>query len=258
MVKITFLGTHAAPSKDTETVSFVLDSGEAKILVDTGPGVIRQLDTAGISPTDIDAVIVTHCHGDHTLGFPYFLFKEFFLGRSLRRGLRTIPVISTVPIYKGLMSMFAFTYPPGKYPNIDVVNWNVDENGSIFTLKNIKITCRLVNHVVPTIGVRFDIGSKSIAFSSDTAYDKKMVELAKGCDLLIHEGAATLEQKEFMANVKHAIADEAGRVAKEAGVKALLMTHMFPGESPDALEAEAKKQFGGSVRVAKELEVVEI
>ena len=79
MTKIICLGNAGDQTDTSETVSFLID-GSSKILLGTGPGIIRQLTRAGYSASEIDIVIVTHCHGDHTLGYPYFLFrKNYFI-----------------------------------------------------------------------------------------------------------------------------------------------------------------------------------
>ena len=69
MSKITFLGSASGQTPQYETVSFIIETNsKRRILVDTGPSVMKQLGRAGIATHMIDAVFITHCHGDHTLG----------------------------------------------------------------------------------------------------------------------------------------------------------------------------------------------
>lgn len=73
-MNLTILGNCATQTLEHETTSFLLDTGEKKILIDCGPSTVRQLQKAGVSPLDISAIIITHCHADHTAGYPYLLF----------------------------------------------------------------------------------------------------------------------------------------------------------------------------------------
>ena len=261
MVKVIVLGICASQNAQYETTNFVIDSGDSKILLDAGPGVVRQLYRAGLSATDIDLVVITHSHGDHTLGFPYFVFSNSI--EKLQGKIRSdsIPVIALPEVYKGIMGMYTFCYPPGKPRSFSIENWKASsEEMKTFEFKGIKIFTMPVTHAVPTIGVRFDIGQTKFAFSSDTIYDKRMVELAKGCQVLVHEAMMTEKMKSMAAKTKHAIAAEAGKVAKEAGVQTLVLCHLYSSfiENADLLIEEARKYFDGKIIVPTELEEIKI
>ena len=72
-MKLTFLGTSAAwPSARHNNVCFVAHTHEP-ILFECGPSILHQLAVAGIDPGTIRTVIVSHIHGDHSLGLPMLL-----------------------------------------------------------------------------------------------------------------------------------------------------------------------------------------
>lgn len=261
MAKLVVLGNCSNQTSENETTNFVLDTGEFKLLFDTGPGVIRQLYRAGISATDIEIVIVTHSHGDHTLGFPYFVFSIFAESFQGKSGPPTLPVIALPKVYKGITDMFAFVYPPGKYPNLELVNWEASNSEQkMFKFKNTEITTTPVTHAVPNIGVRFEFNSTKIAFSCDTVYDPRVVELAKGCQILVHEAFGASQIKDMAAQTKHSIAEEAGIVANEAGVKTLLLTHILPGflDKKKLLIDEASKHYKGKILAPSDLDVIQL
>lgn len=258
MTKIICLGNAGDQTDTSETVSFLID-GSSKILLETGPGIIRQLTRAGYSASEIDIVIVTHCHGDHTLGYPYFLFRNFTDRIIGKKGPDTIHVIALDEVLKGLREMTSFCYPPGKFPSFEVKEHKAVEFEPIF-INNIKIIPASVIHSVPNIGIRIEINNISIAYSSDTIYNKNIIKLAENCDLLIHEAFGTEEIKDMAMHIKHGIASNAGKVANEANVKKLALVHMMDTyfDKYENLIKEANKYFNGKVIVPNELEEIKL
>ncbi len=260
MVNIVVLGNCSGLSAIHNTTSYVIETDVTKILLDTGPGLVQQLKRADIPASEIGLVIVTHCHCDHTLEFPYFLFSNL-IDRTLgKTGPEKIPVIALGPVFKGLMDMVAFTCPPGKFP-FDIYNWEASASQySSFDFQGIEVTTIPVTHSVPNIGVRFKIGPTRIVFSSDTVYNKSLVELAKGCDVLVHEAFAPSSMGEFASQAGHATAEEAGKAARDAGAKMLILSHMLPIfiEQADILISEAGQHFSGKIIVPSELDTINI
>lgn len=260
MVKITVLGNCAGLSETSHTTSYVIETEKTKVLFDTGPGVVRQLKRANISASDIDLVIVTHCHCDHTLEFPYFLFSNLVDRMLGKKGPDKIPVIALGTVFKGLKDMVAFTCPPGEFP-FEIVNWQASETEEcIFEFQDMKIATVPVNHSVPNIGVSFDINSTKIVFSSDTSYDDGLIKFALGCDALFHETFAPSNMKDFASGAGHSTAEEVGKAARESGAKMLILSHIMALyiDKPDILIEEAKKHFSGDIIAPSELEIIEI
>jgi len=261
MGKLVVLGNCGDQTPQYEVTNFVIDTGKSKILLDAGPGVIRQLYRVGLSAADIDLVVITHSHGDHTLGFPYFLFYNFIERNQGKKGPETIPVIALREVYKGIMDMFTFCYPPGKYPSFSVENWEASPTElSTFRFKDIKITTTPVTHAVPTIGIRFEFDSTKITFSADTVYDERLVALAKGSHVLVHEAFGPSAISGAAAQTKHAIAESAGKAAMDSGVQKLILCHIYSifMDKIDLLINEATRYFKGEILVPSELQVIEI
>jgi ribonuclease Z len=260
MAKLIILGASASQTALHETTSFVVDTGDCKILIDAGPGVVRQLYRAGFSTTEIDLVIITHCHGDHTLGFPYFIWANSAEKLQGKNRVGIIPIIALPEVYKGILDMYTICYPSGK-PSFSIENWEASfETQSKFNFKDVSVTTTPVNHAVPTIGVRLDFGSTKIMFSSDTIYDIRVVELAKGCQVLIHEAMMTEDMEAMASRTKHSMASEAGKAARDASVESLIMCHILSQyfEKEELLINEARKYFKGKIIIPKELEEIEL
>ncbi|PIN72584.1 ribonuclease Z, partial [Candidatus Woesearchaeota archaeon CG10_big_fil_rev_8_21_14_0_10_45_5] len=74
MAEIVFLGTSSmVPTKERNHSSFFLGFRAEGILFDCGEGTQRQLKIAGINPNRITKILISHWHGDHTLGIPGLL-----------------------------------------------------------------------------------------------------------------------------------------------------------------------------------------
>lgn len=257
MSELVVLGNCATQTADCEATNFVVRIGDANILFDAGPGVVRQLYRAGFSASDIDLVVVTHCHADHSLGVPYLLFTAFVERSQGKTGPGTIPILALPEVYDGLMATFAFCYPPGRYPMFEVENWRCSGmEESHFKLGDIEIRTAPVTHAVPTVAVRFDSCDSNIVLSSDTVYDKRLVYLARNVDVLVHEAFGPAMASDLGHKMGHGIADDAARAASDAGAGTLVLCHWmaaFKGKS-DALIEEAKQTFDGVIKAPKELE----
>lgn len=100
---------------------------------------------------------------------------------------------------------------------------------------------------------------RKVVYSGDTRPVATLVEAARGADLLVHEATFIDEEKDRAVETGHSTAREAGRVAREAGVRQLVLTHISPRYTRDAPEllAEAKEEFPEVVvaRDGLELEV---
>ncbi|MHB8510098.1 MAG: MBL fold metallo-hydrolase [Candidatus Dormibacteria bacterium] len=78
-MELTFLGTGAAFALDRFNAGYVLDR---RILIDGGPGVHINLPRAGLELAALEAIIVTHQHGDHTFGLPFVLASRAVRGQG--------------------------------------------------------------------------------------------------------------------------------------------------------------------------------
>jgi ribonuclease BN (tRNA processing enzyme) len=139
-----------------------------------------------------------------------------------------------------------------------------DDNG-------VTISTILVQHapVFPALAYRVDTPSGSVVFSGDPGPCDNVVRLARGADILVHEAmdiegvgrrvAHLPNRDELIAHMAkaHTAPEEAGRIASEAGVGALVLSHLVPGddEVPESVwEERARENFDGPVLCAVDLD----
>jgi ribonuclease BN (tRNA processing enzyme) len=143
--------------------------------------------------------------------------------------------------------------------------------GLVMQDQNIKVTAAVVKHppVVPSFAYRFDAADRSIVLSGDTAPCDTLVELARGADVLVHEAMMVQAVERMVARVPnaarlkqsimshHTSAEDAGRIARDAGVKLLVLSHFVPPDDPTITDQmwidAARTHFSGRVIVGKDL-----
>ncbi|MFL6255921.1 MAG: ribonuclease Z [Pyrinomonadaceae bacterium] len=97
-----------------------------------------------------------------------------------------------------------------------------------------------------------DLKGRSVVYCTDTTYCPAAVELSRDADLLIHEATFAEADEELAVRSTHSTASMAARVAREAGARRLVLTHLspryFPGNQtgPDELLEEARAVFAGA------------
>jgi ribonuclease BN (tRNA processing enzyme) len=151
-----------------------------------------------------------------------------------------------------------------------VVN-EFDAPGIVMQNEDVKVTSAAVVHppIKHAYGFRFDSKDRSIVISGDTNYAPGLVTLAKGADVLVHEvlylphldkllgqipNAATL-RKHLVDS--HTVPEDVSRVAAQAEVKTVVLSHLVPGDDPDITDdmwsEGVRKHFKGPVIVGKDL-----
>jgi ribonuclease Z len=253
-IAVVLLGTGTPlPNPDRACASTLVIAGDQTFLVDTGRGFLTRLADAGLN--NVSMVLFTHYHSDHVGEF-----GEFLVNRTIAGAAKPIPVVGPAGAQKvvsGLLEAYALDNQYRKAHH--GLKWNeagmkaeVKEAapGVVFDGAGVKITMFEVDHapVVPAMGYRVDYKGQSVVVSGDTKKIARMVEMAKDCDLLVHESVnkpmtemaiRTMRQSGDPINARmadmaeemltyHTTTDELAEIARDAGVKKLVMTHMAP------------------------------
>ncbi len=246
-MEITIIGSGTAvPALHRASPCVLARTGGTTLLCDTGPGTLRQMLKAGVTVADVDQIIYTHLHIDHTADLAPFLFAARY-APELRRT-------------KGLTIMG----PPGIrqfYNNLTVAygDWIIPDNFSIdwielqsdtIQLQDCTVTGAPVAHTQNSIAVRLeDNAGRTVVYSGDTDYCPGIVALARCADILILECSFP----EHMRRAGHLIPSLAGRIARESACKKLVLTHLYPPcETADML-TPLGEQFSGETVIARDL-----
>jgi ribonuclease BN (tRNA processing enzyme) len=275
--RLVLLGTAGGPRpRKTRSASAqaIIVKG-AIYIVDCGDGVARQMVLAGLPLDAIRGVFITHHHSDHNADYGNLLWLAW------TAGLRTpVDTFGPPPIEKmtrlflemNATDIEARIADEGRPPLAPLIRaHDIAKAGKVFEDERVKVSAALVEHppLSPAFAYRFDTADRSIVISGDTKYSQNLVELAKGADVLVHEALYPEAVDRLVKNVRnapdlkrsilshHTSAEDVGRVAAEAGVKLLVLSHLIPAEDPEVTEqmwlTAVAKHFKGNVVVGADL-----
>jgi ribonuclease BN (tRNA processing enzyme) len=236
------------PSLRRASPSFLVEISGRRLLLDAGPGALRQLLAAGVTINLLDYIFITHRHPDHCADLPAFLFATKYAGLPPR--VTPCSVIGR----SGLRDFHAaLTSAWGRWiePEPGQVELMEVEPGDIPLPPGepFRASCRALAHTPESLAYRIEAQGRSLVYSGDTDYSEALVDLARGADLLVTECSFPEGQKVE----GHLTPSLAGRMAREAGVGRLLLTHLYPPADEADVAAEAAREFPGEVTLAEDL-----
>jgi ribonuclease BN (tRNA processing enzyme) len=246
-------------------------------LVDCGNGVGDQFRRAGLPLGFLRHVFVTHYHSDHVADLVTFPLRGWsFLEEPITfHGPK--PLRKTM---QGALRLFkaevrARVADSGFEPFERFVKVQEFRKGGIVHRdEHVTVTAARVEHVpiLNSYAYRFDTPDLSVVFSGDTAPSQALVDLAQGADLLVHEVLAMtpeelvkliglpLEDPRMQHIINsHTSFRDVGRIAADAAVGTLVLSHFVPADGPldaPAVLAEIRKSFAGEVVFGEDLMVL--
>ncbi len=226
-------GSYASP--DNPCTGYLLRSPGATVLLDCGPGTLGPLQRE-IALTELDAIVLTHCHPDHWLELPV-----------LRNVFSYFEMVDHLPVHgtAETKAMYDAIVVAGRD---DAMDWHTIDSSSEIVIGDQSWSFTLSDHPVETLGPRVAVGDKRFVFTSDSAAGWVFEDAEAGIDLAMMD-ASHLSEFEGRS-IPHMSAREAATLARAAGVGRLVLTHLVPGSDPDAHRAEAEAAYGGPVEVA--------
>ncbi len=224
---LTIIGSCANQIATREGVSLLVENNTTNVLIDSGPGVVAALGRAGRKASDISNVILTHVHGDHIAGFPYFVWNRNF-ERMGKEPASDLNVYGQADVIEYAEFTLKHAYPELTFPF--TVNYHIIDDDSIIKLDiDTQIIVTPANHTVPCISCVIESEGKKIVYSSDTLITSSLEEISLNADLLVHEGMMSSEMNALAKMVKHSLACDAGQFAEKVKAKQLALVHIAPG-----------------------------
>ncbi len=217
-------------------------------LLDTSPGAMRQLLRSGVKLSEIDAIFYTHFHVDHISELPFIIFTMKYDPLYHReKPVNIYGSTGLIKIKNGFESIFDGWV---NLPEERLIYHELEPKiKNKFEIAGLSVTTMPVKHIPSSIAYRFETPEgKSVVFSGDLVMCDEIIELAKDADLLILECAFPEDQKSLW----HLFPSDAGKIARRAGVKKLVLTHFYPQCDESDMITPCKREYDGEVVLAED------
>jgi len=296
--RLVLLGTRGGPGVGldrSETASAVVVDG-VPYLVDCGYGTMRALVAAGIGYQPVNTVFLTHLHDDHTADLAALLAHQWTDSKAT--ATQIYGPHATETMVKGAIEFFRAnveirTIDEGRTAKPEEMFFGHDANVGndpvrVFADERVIVTAATNTHFPErfvarmqhrSVGYRFETSTRTICFSGDTAYSENIVRLARGADVFVcevmdhrtyennlaraREAAAAGNPESVARHVAetHVTPAGAGRMAREAGVKTVVLNHQLRGQAAQGFTISSfidgvRAEFDGQVIVGEDQLVI--
>ena len=261
-------------NRDRASTSYLLwINAQARILVDMGGGAFLRFGQAQAKLSDLSLVAISHFHPDHVSDLPALLWLSNFIrkeplpivgpsGNDLVPGFPTF-LSRLFDAKNGAFQVLGTTLggPPvagvggGVRLDVSVVDVTKAEPSTVFDQQGVTVTALGIPHGnIPTLAYRLQTRDASIVFSSDqTGTNPRFVDFARGANVLVMHLAIAAGATSSL----HAPPAVVGRVAQEAGVGRLIVSHIGQFDL-DAAITDLKKFYTGPLTVGADLQCTSV
>jgi ribonuclease BN (tRNA processing enzyme) len=295
---VVLLGTQGGPNfnaERAETANAIVVDGTPYV-VDLGEGALPAMRRAGVNYRDVGRVFLTHLHDDHSAEVASFLSHQWSDGRVtptvIAGPFGTAKLVSAALEATEANATIRLIDETRKTKPTDIFRGQdlaaTPEPTAVYADERVRVSSVENTHFpeaskrqMPfrSLSYRFDCPGRSVVFSGDTAYCAGLVTLARGADVFVCEAMEVASMRRAFERMvangayadnpegvwdhivsTHTSTEEAGRMAAQAGVGMLVLSHLIPGAlqsiSDASYVAGVRRHFDGKVVVGKDLMVL--
>jgi len=274
------------PTKERNHSSALISYGSEGILIDCGEGTQRQIKIAGIKPSKVTKILISHWHGDHVLGIPGLIqtlakngydkvleiygpegtkermanmFKAFSFEDKIETKIYEITkkrffegndfFLEALPLEHGIITIgFSFTEKDKRRISVDVVRKiGIPDGPLLGKLQSGKSITFKEKKITPEQAT-YVVKGKKLSFIADTVPCNNALELAMNSDILVCEATYADNLKEKAAEYMHMTSKQAGLLANQAKAKKLILTHFSQRyKTMGEIEDDAKDVFSNTI-----------
>jgi ribonuclease Z len=220
-VELAFLGSGAAFSLERYNGAIVVDR---RLLLDAGAPLLPHMHRLGIDPGGIEAVLITHFHGDHLVGLPSFLLHRAFVDT------RPLTVLGPAHVEEVLEQLFTLCWGhewPDFRARFGITYAEAAASGSVAGVPYETVALKHGSNTVT--GYRLHLGEQLLAYSGDTEATPALDQLVEGAD------AAIVEATGPGRPMSHTSWEEAAELARRHPRTRFFFNHVYAGSPPDAV-----------------------
>jgi ribonuclease Z len=273
IIKITILGSGTPRVNiDRFSQSILIEHKDDKFLFDAGRGAILRLNQSNVLPNEVNHIFFTHLHSDHILGFSDILMTGWIYHRQ--SGLNVFGPEGTKNFVDSTIKAFeedikVRSMEPEKLDTNNLKSKiEIIYDGYTYKKNGLNIEAFSVKHEPFTHAFGFKISNSKycMVISGDTTYSEKVLEKAKGCDILIHEIAHasdhTLKKYPKAKGVisYHTSTEQISKIINIIKPRLTILNHVLSldGSSDNEILNKIKKNTSHKVMIAKDLMSIDL
>jgi ribonuclease BN (tRNA processing enzyme) len=244
-VEVTVVGSGTVvPRPERRQSCVVVRAGGETLVFDLGAGAVRGMVAAGLDPFATDRIFFTHFHPDHTLDAVNLLFAMNYGTEEPRT--RPLHVTGPEP-FEGFWSSIMDVWGEWMAVGYPILTSELPHAcDTPMELVGCRMTWAPAVHRPESIAYRLDGEHGSFVYTGDTEYSSSVVDLARGADTLLTE-CSTPDDAPVPG---HLTPGGVARMAREAGVGRVVLTHLYPAVDDGRLPGEVERGFDGDVLLA--------
>ncbi len=240
--ELTFIGTAGCtPSAGNETACFLLND---HVLIDCGWCAALSMLPTGHAPTDLDALLITHCHHDHYMGLASVLFYRR-MQRARLAGDRELAIYGPADDIERVVELARAYLQVDRFSAVQTTPAvHAVTPGDAPTIGEFEARTAPTRHQVQGLAWRLrdtNTGA-TLGFSGDTAYLPALAEFFHGVDLLVMEGSTGLTDPPEDGEAGHSGVRQSATIARDADAGRLALVHIG-GSASDEMLAAAREVF---------------
>jgi ribonuclease BN (tRNA processing enzyme) len=242
-------GTYPVPGRASS--GYLLRSEGVDVWLDAGTGTFANLQQHA-DFLEVSAAVLSHMHLDHFLDlYPFYFGMRFHPTEP-----HGFPVFAPAGAEELMCRLFATGGDPrfenfGGYLKFGDISSAGELDIGPFHFRFTRSV-----HPIETMAMRIETGGRTLGYTADTAPSDDVTELVEGADILIAE--ATLQAPDANLALVHMTAEEAGEMARKAGVQRCVLTHLWPTLDPEVSVEQAAKRFDGEILLAADHLIFEV
>jgi ribonuclease BN (tRNA processing enzyme) len=220
-VSVKFLGSgDAFGSGGRLQTCILIETAGAKFLLDCGASALISMKRFGVSTADIDKILITHLHGDHFGGIPFFILDSQLISKRTRPLRIAGPPGVKDRIHSAMEIMFPGSSRVKQKFEIEFLELQA---GARTEMDQVFVTAEVVAHASgsPSYALRIECAGKSIVYSGDTEWTDNLINVAQGADLFIAEAYFYEKKIKFHLDYQTLMEKKA-----ELDCKRIILTHM--------------------------------
>lgn len=200
-----------------------------RFLFEAPPQALQSLNRLGLEANALEAVVLSHHHGDHFLGLPFLLLQWKYYGRQ-----QPVTIVGP-PGTRDLASDIALKVYPGIFDIQYEINWVEANSGDRIRVGGLELEALAVKHdrrLSGSLGYQATLSGRRFAYTGDTAICEAVFDMARHAEVLVSECASRADSLDIHMN----LVDDIPRVraAMNPGAQ-LVLTHLTPEVTAEGL-----------------------